>query len=553
MKISLIALSALLVLNTFSYAQQIKTNNPISEVVLSDNSVQGREEIVITLQPSEANDTSSISSEDFEIQSCVVTEGGVNVRPQQATFVPDTDKMKWTCQIPVGVGVTKTTKDALISTWSSFRVTINHRKKQDGQWLPTVSQSVTAPFNRCIRVPGVNVAFGPEKRTAENEITIPVQLNADLRVQVEMVDTNNVVVAKVVGGSIFLPRQEGQNFTEVVLKKIDDPTVVLSSIPNYRIVVKPLQPQSHIPFKDSEKANVRIRDFKDYSIQDADIRVLKRITPKSDGSVGLTFITTDRGNIRLFINSDKTPKFSSDSGTSHTFAVPASVLNDGANTFRFEGESSEGIKLSKDATFSFVRESRTYLDKSTIAFSLDDNDVLTIVYRLSRPQQNRWQFVDSEGRPGLGALAQTTNSGTSEYKAVINLAAQDPSFIALITRELKGEEIKTAPITIQIVNANDGEDIVGAFKFNFLKPNAELVKKMQDVINLVKEGKEKKAKPLLAEALGAGTASSTIDSIIGLFQNKQPEQGGSSKNIIYTALRIAGKIGAAFFGIPLPI
>jgi hypothetical protein len=396
-------------------------------------------------------------------------------------------------------------------------------------------------------VSDVTAALGLPIRTADREVTVPIQLNADARLKVELRRADGSLVAT--------PSGDLDN-SSVLFENGDQKLVSLKVVPGAQFIdlnetyalslsQLPSQPPVQVQLKGAP-ASFRVNPFHPYLMTDP------QITQNDDGSVRVRFTTATSGSIQVFLNGGTNPVFSDNDKVARDFVIGSELVSPNVNTLTFQGESAENrLKLSNNTVKTFNRDPKTYLIEKPVTFNYDETtNKLKIKFALSRGLSMRWRFKNSNG---LGAdVGSPLPEGENVYEAVVDLNLQDN--VTLIDSRLVDVNtvLKRAPIEIEIYNANKSTEVVASFLINFVKPSTTVKNKLQAADAFLSQDKKNQAKAAIAEALGfAGSLTDgqkqTIDAIISQFK----QSGETPKSKIFKALAIAGKFAAGMFGIPL--
>lgn len=501
------------------------------EVNLTAPANPNSETVEIKIRKPDSDEQSEIVT-NFELKKCIVTD---NAKKKIQVF-PEGVSPSWTCLLSVaqpngqGVGM-------LSSNWTSLSLKVEYTyTDSNGVSQNRVYSIDNPPISKCTRTAQIDAEIDSQTlRPNEDSVLVKVTLNTDLRAKLSL-KKNGDVFARQEGQDQLLSKGENR----VLLKKKEGVTLASGT---YMLEVEA---------SNSEKINDRVKDVFIKAYSPYKIRNISpsKITPDDSGNVRFTVNTNDNGTLELYLNGKKLQ--AKERNNLFEFSIENSQLDSGANSITFKGTNDDDLPLEDAPTLSLVKEVATYLDKSTIKFALE-GDVLTIKYKLTRKLRNRWQFVDSTGKPGLGIDSEPSSPDSNEYIAKINLANSDQSApIKDVLDKTKTDAYKqTAPVKIQIVNPGSSDDnVIAEFSIDFIKPTEKVTKKMKKAEELLAANKKDEAKAEIRTAFDFGSTEEdkkAVDAIVASLKG-----GETPKEKTFKALLIAGRITAGFFGIPLP-
>ena len=541
MKNVLIASCLLLAFATLCTAQQISLVAPVLEAELVESPFPGSVLIQMTLRAPESDVEAQASLDDIQFVDCTAVAG--TKRAVVGLGVNPSDVMQRTCMFAVG-----TAPNNLPPDWNKLTLELKYRVREGQTFGSARVFRGLSPITRCIKVSNVTATLGLPTRTGDREVTVPIKLNADMRLNVEVKTSDGSSIATPSGttSNASVLFENNDQFKSIALKVVPGTQLELNE--SYLVAISQLasQPSVNVQMKGTP-ASFTVSDYIAYKMPEP------AITQNDDGSVRVVFSTPTSGSMQVFLNGRTDPVYSDNQTVNRDFIISADKVSAGVNTLTFAGESGENrLKLSGNSPRVFNREPRTYLKEKPVTFNYDEpSNKLKIKFSLSRGLGTRWRFKDSGG---LGADVQAVDQANNQYEASIdlNLSAENAALVNSKLVEVN-PLLKRAPVEIEIYNANKTTEVVAAFVINFVKPNNNVKDKLQAADTLLAQNKKDQAKAAIAEALGlsAGGLSSeqkqTIDAIISQLR----EPGQTTKGKVFKILAIAGKFAAGMFGIPL--
>lgn len=439
--------------------------------------------------------------------------------------VDPAEPLQRTCMFAVGAAPNNLSPD-----WSKLTLELKYRVRENQIFGPPRVFRNPSPITRCIKVSNVTATLGMPTRSGDREVTIPIKLNADIRLNVELKKSDGTTVVATPSGTTSNASvlfENNDQFKPITLKVV--PGAQLETLSeSYVVAISKLasQPSVDVEMKGTP-ASFTVNDYVAYKMSDP------AITQNDDGSVRVVFTTPTSGSMQVFLNGRAEAVYSDNQMVNRDFIISPDRVSPGVNTLTFAGESSENrLKLSGNTPRVFNREPRTYLKEKPVTFNYDDAaNKLKIRFSLSRGLSTRWRFKESGG---LGADVQVVDQPNNLYEASIDLTLS-PENAALVESKLVAVNplLKRAPVEIEIYNANKTTEVVAAFVINFVKPTTIVKDKLQAADTLLAQNKKDQAKAAIAEALGlsAGSLSTeqkqTIDAIIS--QLRQPGETTKAK------------------------
>ncbi|MEO6391267.1 MAG: hypothetical protein ABIP75_05390 [Pyrinomonadaceae bacterium] len=528
-----IAICILWMLTISAYAQQqINLAKPIV-ASLSDAPPDNAEQLEMRMRTPEPDEIGTVTTNAFRISKCIASDN--NKRKIEIIPIIPNGSDPWRCLWGYG-----SDSSQLSQNWATISLRVEYSYVDPAGATKTDRYTIDNPFNRCVRTSQIEAFFDSKLiRPTEDKLIVNASLNVDLRVTVQLKDASGNVAARQDGADIVVPKGDKDHKSRIILTKT--PAFNLLEGSDYSIEIVPST--SEVRIKNSTLRLVQINKFVPYVLANPDT---VKVQPDDAGNVLFRLTTSARGTIEVFLNGVSFRKF--DPNTIFEINISPDKLGEGANSIVIQGSSDELVPLSGKTTFPFTKESLTYLTKDKISFELRE-DILTLRYKLTRNIDNRWQFVDGKGNIGLGTI--TTKVADKQYEAKIDLSNAN---LNLIKSELeKGGDayVNSAPVIIQIYNAQKPTEIIGEFSINVFKPTQKVKEGLDAAQALLAGGNKDKAKQKIAETFGLGVGTdeekATIQTIIASLKG-----ASSTKQKIYKSLLFAGKIAAGFFGIPLP-
>lgn len=521
--------------------QEVSLVTPVSGAELLDSPSPNFVLIQLHLKGPDSDQEARAALDDVRFTECAAVTG--NRRAVVGLADVPADAMLKRCTFETGNATSNLPPD-----WGKLAIELKFRVREStGTFGPLQTFTRLSPITRCIRVSDVSATLGSAIRTGDREITIPIQLNADTRLRVELRRADGSVVATPSGNpdnsSVLF---EDSDQSKLVTLKVVPGLQFIDLAETYTLSLSqlPSQPPIDVQLKGAP-ASFRVNAFRPYAMSDL------RTEVNDDGSVRVRFSTATSGSVQVFLNGATDAVFSDTDKVQRDFVIPSEKVVPNANTLTFEGESAENhLKLSNNPPKTVIRNPQTFLTEKPVTFNYEEaTNKLKIKFALSRNLGTRWQFKNANG---LGANVAAVQGETNVFEAVVDLNLQDNA--TLIDSRLVDVNtvLKRAPIEIEVVNASKPTEVVASFLINFVKPAANVKTKLQAADTFANQNKKDQAKAAIAEALGfIGSLSNeqkqTIDTIFSQF--KQP--GESTKSKVFKALAIAGKFAAGMFGIPL--
>jgi hypothetical protein len=521
--------------------QEVSLVTPVSGAELLDSPSPNFVLIQLHLKGPDSDQEARAAIDDVQFTECSAATG--NRRAVVGPADVPTQAMLKTCTFQTGTATSNLPAD-----WGKLTLELKFRVRgSTGTFGPVQTFTRLSPITRCIRVSDVSATLGSAIRTGDREITIPIKLNADTRLRVELRRADGSVVATPSGNldnsSVLF---EDSDQSKPVILKVVPGSQFIDLTETYTISLSqlPSQPPIELQLKGAP-ASFRVNAFRPYVMTEPSIDV------NDDGSVRVRFATATSGSVQVFLNGATDAVFSDNDKVQRDFVIPSEKVVPDANTLTFQGESAENhLKLSNNAARTAIRNPKTFLTEKPVTFNYDEaTNKLKIKFALSRNLNTRWQFKNANG---LGANVGAVQGETNVFEAVVDLNLQDNA--TLIDSRLVDVNtvLKRAPIEIEVVNASKPSEVVASFLINFVKPAANVKTKLQAADTFASQNKKDQAKAAIAEALGfigslTNDQKQTIDTIFSQF--KQP--GETTKSKVFKALAIAGKFAAGMFGIPL--
>ncbi|HEU4507594.1 MAG TPA: hypothetical protein VFR78_05095 [Pyrinomonadaceae bacterium] len=535
----LLSICLLLALSTITMAEQISLVAPVSEAELVESHVPGSVVIQLKLRTPESDSETQASLDDIQFLDCTAVVGTRRAVVGLSGIPTETVR---TCHFMVG-----TASNNLPPDWNKITLEVKYRVRPNGggPYGSPVVFSGLSPITRCVKVSDLTATLDKPARTGEREISVPIKLNADARLNVRLKNTSGATVATPSG------RPEDASFlfetdqSKTVVLKVVPGTVLEALTHTYSVVLEqlPSQPAVNVQMK-GVPASFTVNTYVPYRLPDPTISM------NDDRSWRVEFSTTPvSGSMQVFLNGKTDPIYRDDNGVSRTFVIPANQVSAGVNTLSFVGESfQDRLKLSGTTSTTFVVQPVTYLKDTPVTFDIDEStNTLKIKFALSQPLNTRWRF---KGAEGLGANVQPAANGLYEATIPLNLSSGNAAIVESKLSDVN-PSLRRAPVEIEIHNQTNNSEIVASFVINFYKPKTHVKEKLEAANSLIANNHRDQAKAAIIEALGfAGSLNDeqkkTIEAIMSQFKS-----GDSTKSKIFKALAFAGRFAAGMFGVPL--
>lgn len=546
MKIFLLTIGVLFLVAPPATAQErISLVTPVSEAELVESSGPNSVGVILALKAPDSDTETQALLDDVLFGDCTATSGTKTATVAAVAVNDPNDKMHRICTFAIGTAANNLPPD-----WTKFTLQLKYRVRENGVLGTARVFRGLSPISRCVRVSNVIATLDSPLRTGEKEVTIPIKLNADVRLNAELrSDSGLVATPSGTRNNATVLFENGDQPQQVVFKVLSDVQLLPATV--YTLSLKELssQPPIQVQFKGSPE-RFALTEFRPYKMS------APTVTQSSDGAVQVQFATPTSGSMQVFLNGRKEPVHTDTATVNRNFPIASELIPAGINTLTFTGESAENrIKLSGNTPVSFNKEAQTRLGEKPINLNYEEaTNTLKIEFSLTRKLDTRWQFKE---RGGLGANVIPKDAASNIYEASIplNLSPENKELVESKLVDVANSPLKKAPVAIEIVNANRQTEVVATFVVNFIKPKDAVINKVKDADTLLGQNKKDLAKKAIAEALGFLPDSfqnnpeqkQTVETIISQLR-QQPD----TKSKVFKVLGIAGKIAAGLFGIPLP-
>ncbi|HXQ38416.1 MAG TPA: hypothetical protein VN843_30730, partial [Anaerolineales bacterium] len=354
--------------------QEISLVTPVSRAELLDSPSPNFVLIQLSLKNPDSDQEARAPLDNVRFTECIAVAG--NRRAVVGPADVQEDAMLKTCTFQTGAESTKVPAD-----WGKLTIELKYRVFTNGVLGPPQTFTRLSPITRCIRASDVTATLGPPTRTADREITIPIELNADTRMKVELRKADGSLVATPSGNpdnsSVLFENSE----QKLVSLKVVQGSQFVDLNERYTLSLSqlPSQPPIQVQLK-GDPASFRVNAFRPYTMTDP------QIDQNDDGSVRIRFTTATSGSIQVFLNGGTNPVFSDSDKVVRDFVIGADLVSPNVNTLTFQGESAENrLTLSNNTFKTFNRDPKTYLVEKPVTFNYDDaTNKLKIKFALSR-------------------------------------------------------------------------------------------------------------------------------------------------------------------------
>lgn len=444
---------------------------------------------------------------------------------------------------------------SLKPNWESLSCSINfsfddvNGHAKDGESAAfVIRKTLVSPSTESIEIR--NPIWEIDDNGKTQYLAIPILARNDIRLSVALKNSAGIPVAD--GQDLVTFKSSGQAPEPHNVQLRLKPGVEIVPNENYTVEVTSLRSGTNV--------TPHTRTFQAQSNRYYKLRDLKPLTNLShnysDAARPLEFDieTTTSGALRMVF--DRLPKqVLGTPGTRHHFVVDLTGVPNGSYSFHFEGVGDNGQKfLDSKESFSLTLDTRTRLLGNT-DFSLDEKtNRLKIKFNLNRNVRATISFPEF-GKVGVIGIAPNDKNPQKDdqgnllysYETEINVDAASQLVQSL---QPKVKETAVVPIVLRILS--DEPEVVAAFTLRAVRiDQAKLLQSFEDASKKTNEEDQRK---VLRAGLGvAANAAETpdekdaIDHMIRLLKDKP---AGKTKFVSF--LKLAGKVAAGYFGIPIP-
>ena len=382
-------------------------------------------------------------------------------------------------------------------------------------------------------------------------LAAPIAARNDIRLSVVMKNSAGQPVAD--GQDLVAPRSVNQRSEPQNIQLKLKPGIEIVPNENYTIEVASLRSGTNVTpntraFQAQSNRSYKLKDLKPVS---------NLIHNYAEATKPLEFDveTTAAGSLKMVF--DKIDKqVAGTSGTRHHFVVDLTGVQNGSHFFHFEGAGDNAQKfLDAKTAFSLTLDTRTRLLGNT-DFSLDEKtNHLKVKFNLNRnvkatisfPEFGQASIIDIVSKDKIPQKDDQGNSFYS-YETEINVNAASDLVQSL---QPKVKEAAVVPIVLRILG--DQPEAVAAFTLRAVRVDqGKLLQSFQDAAQKATPDEQRK---VLRAGLGfapdapeSAEETNAIDHMVRLL--KDNSSGNKAKFMSF--LKIAGKVAAGYFGIPIP-
>lgn len=443
--------------------------------------------------------------------------------------------------------------------WESFRYKIEC--EVTGELTPTRSTAITT-FNKpanVVEVQNFNLEISSPiwvrdpSGNRDKKILIPIK-STSASFAADVLLSQGAGVSNKTDGPILLRKGNEINFAE-----IDVQNFAVSPI---QIRIKPTDISGVQVVLNGEGCTNDKNDpvcvwnpsvnFKDPFIINSSAELSDLKITSNDGIKKINFTTSsptsiDRMTIKL--NGNKVT-LTQISGNSFNFDIDNSKLKDGENTLEFEGESTQGVKLSKK-TQTFIKNTKPKL-VGLPRFEADGNNKISVKYKLtgalSSGNESRvtLSFKNTGGTVGNFASPNCPENASGEYECSASLTMD---FASISDADKKTPRI---PVEFKIFATETGksEELIDGVGFDLLNQSA-VQKVFEDIRIRWKNNQisENTAKQEIANNIPEADSAKVEE----VWKNVKKESGDASKKKYFNFFKAVGNFALKGFGIPIQI